>query len=187
MVDFVKQSSGLFLPEKPQLLKIGGVFRGQIIRDGCLIDDFEYPNLVVNEGLIDILNVYLANSTQSTQWYLGLVGGTGGYTPGSSDAASNISSRASESTYYAANPNRPQWIPTAATTTFGPTISNSANTATSTYTMNATTTIYGAFLINAVGINTGTKLFASSLFGAGKAVVNGDMLILTYTLSSSSV
>jgi hypothetical protein len=50
--------------QKPSLipagnLRVGGVFNGQIVRDGKVIDEFDCPNLVVNEGLDSLLDVYL--------------------------------------------------------------------------------------------------------------------------------
>jgi hypothetical protein len=55
------------------------------------------------------------------------------------------------------------------------------------FTFNGGVTIYGGFLISSATINgtTGT-LFSGAQFGAAKAVVSGDVLLLTYTYNAAS-
>jgi hypothetical protein len=65
------------------------------------------------------------------------------------------------------------------------TISNSAIPAS--FTFNASLTVYGAFMISSSAINgTSGTLFSGAQFGSAKAVVNTDILQLTYTFTAAS-
>jgi hypothetical protein len=145
-----------------------------------VIDAWEQSNLVVNEGLNSLLNVYLNGGTQIPSWFLGVF--EGNYTPIATDTAVTISGNSTESSAYT-SATRPQWNPAAAS---GQAITNSANRAT--FTFNATKTIYGAFLISnsTIGGTSGT-LFSAARFSSAKNVVNLDQLLLTYTFGASSV
>jgi hypothetical protein len=133
-------------------------------------------NLVVTVGKANLLNVYLASSTQTTAWYLGLVNGATSPTYADADT---ISSHAgwTESTAYS-NATRPQ-------ATFGtPTSTNSISSSQATFNINATATIAGALLVNnnTKGGTTGT-LYSAGSFATSRAVIAGDSLLVTYTAS----
>ena len=66
-------------------LKIGGVFTYSHIRDGKIIDTWEEPNIVVNEGLDYTLDSAFSAGTPITAWYLGLF--KNNYTPQATDVA----------------------------------------------------------------------------------------------------
>jgi hypothetical protein len=176
--DFVMNAGSILVPASQ--LRVGGKFIAQLVREGEVIDEWEQPNLVVNEGLNSLLNVYLNGASPFGSWYLGIF--EGNYTPVATDTAATIAGNSTESTAYTAA-TRPQWNPAAAS---GQAITNSANRAT--FTFNATKTIYGAFLISSPTISgtTGT-LFSAARFATAKNVVNLDQLLLTYTFSASSV
>ena len=67
----------------------------------------------------------------------------------------------------------------------GQQVTNSASRAS--FTFNAGTTIYGAFLVSSSTINgtTGT-LISAAQFGSAKSVSNTDQILLTYTFSLAS-
>lgn len=186
---FNKAASGLLLPDHDEPLSqfrdrvasflVAGRYHGTIIRDGEVIDEFDAKNVVTNEGLNSLLNVYLNAASQISTWYLGLF--TGNYTPVSSDTAATIAANATEATGYTAGA-RQQFTPAAAS---GQSITNSANRAS--FTFNATQTIYGAFLASSGVINgTSGTLFSAAQFGTAKNVVNNDQLLLTYTFNGAS-
>lgn len=177
-MDYDYTAGGLLVPTSE--LRVGGVYHGQIIRDGKVIDEWEDANLVANEGLNSLLDVYLRNQTQIATWYLGLF--EGNYTPVATDTAANIASNSTECTAYT-NGTRPTWTPAAASSQ---SITNSASQAT--FTFNATKTIYGAFLVSS-STKSGTSgvLFSAARFGSSKSVVSSDQLLLTYTFTASSV
>ena len=180
---FERNERGLIVPVPNEILAgVGGKGRyfGQIIRKGEVIDEFDFENLVVNEGLNDLLSVYLNNGTQSPTWYLGVF--EGNYTPVATDTAAVISANATESSAYSGSV-RPTWTPAAPS---GQSITNTASRAA--FTFNATKTIYGAFLASSATIGgTGGKLFSAARFATAKNVVNLDELLLTYQFNASSV
>lgn len=160
-------------------LRVGGVFNGQIIRDGEVIDEFECENLVVNEGLNSLLDIYLGGVAAIPTWYLGLF--QGNYTPVATVTAASIASAATECVAYD-EANRQIFDPAPAASQ---SVTNAANRAT--FTFNATHTIYGAFMIsNSTKNGTDGVLFSAARFGTSKNVVDDDQLLLTYSFSAAS-
>ena len=141
--------------------------------DGSLKWEEEIKNLVVTVGKANLLNVYLASGTQTTTWYLGLIDGTPTYAAGDI-----MSSHAgwTESVAYS-NATRPIGVFTATATA-------SIATAATTFNINATATIAGAFLTtgSAKSGTTGT-LYSAGSFATPRAVISGDSLLVTYTAS----
>ena len=139
-------------------------------------------NLVVNVGLQDMNAKYFTGSAYTAAWYIGLYGAGASNTPAAGDTMSSHAGW-TENTGYS-NATRP--VCTFATpTTANPSVAtNSASPAS--FNINATSTVGGAFLVsnNTVGGTTGT-LFSAADFGApgDRAVVNSDILTVTYTLS----
>lgn len=182
-MEFERRPSGLLVPKIKKTIKeqiIGrGTYFGSIRRNGEIIDEFEYDNTVVNQGLNDNLNCYLGAGSQTTSWFMGIF--QGNYTPVPTDTAATIAGNSTECSSYT-NATRPQWQSAAAS---GQSITNAANRAT--FTFNASVTVYGAFLIsnNTIAGTSGT-LFSASLFGAPKAVSSGDQLLLTYQFGASN-
>jgi hypothetical protein len=162
-----------------QQLKAGGVFTIEHVRNGEVIGKEEIHNLVVNEGLNHILNTIFHGSTPIGTWYIGVF--EGNYTPLATDAATNFAISANESIAYDETSRVVYNEGDAASQS----ITNSANKAT--FTINATKTIYGGFLIStsAKSATTGT-LMAAAKFGTPRAVVAGDQLLVTYTFSAAS-
>lgn len=173
-----KEEAGLLVPSSEIL--VAGRYDGKIIRNGEVIEEFSDHNLVVNEGLNNILNVMFNSGTQTTTWYLGLF--EGNYTPVSTVTAGTIASAATETTAYTSS-TRPEYVEASASSQA---ITNSANRAS--FVFNASKTIYGAFLVsnNTKGGTSGV-LFSAARFSSAKAVESGDELLLTYTFSASSV
>lgn len=136
-------------------------------------------NLICNEGLDHILNVLLRGTTQVSPWYTGLF--EGDYTPSATVTAATITSASTESTAYDET-TRVEYNEAAASSQ---STTNSANKAT--FTMNATKTIYGAFLASASAksATTGT-LLAATRFSTSRAVIDNDVLLITYTVSAAS-
>ena len=171
--------SGLLMPS--QLIRGKGVYKGTIIRKGLIIDEFEYENLVVNQGLNYLLGATLAGGAQITTWYIGLF--SGNYTVLATDTASNIASASTEVTAYTAGA-RQVWTPNSSSPS-GQSTSNSS--AQASYTFNSSITVYGGFMISSATISgTGGTLFSGAQFGASKAVVSGDIMQLTYIFTAAS-
>ena len=157
-----------------------GRYGAQIVRAGVVIDEWEFDNICVNEGLIAILNAIFTGATLSSNWYMGVF--QNNYTPVATDTASSIVANSGEFTGYSGGA-RPTFTPAVASG--APTLTNSATRAAFTFTGAAT--LNGAFLISSAtpGSNTGT-LFSAAQFGSPKSVGNTDQLLLTYTLTAAS-
>jgi hypothetical protein len=167
-------------PDLGETVGAGGVYTVECVGpDGQVKWADSFHNLVMNGGLANMNGAYLAGSAQSVTWYLGLVTGPGSGTTFA--AADTLASHAgwTESTAYTGN--RKAVTFGAATTANPSVITNSA--APSSFAMNATATIAGAFLCN---VDTGTSgvLFSAGDFtGGDKSVASGDTLNVTYTFS----
>lgn len=177
--DVERTESGIYLPKAGIL--VSGKYQGEIYRDGKIIQTFEEPNLVTDEGLNSLLDVYFHASAQITTWYLGVFEGAA-YTPVAGTTGATVATASTETTAYTAS-TRPEYLEDAAASK---STSNSSNRAS--FIFNATKNIYGAFLIsnNTKNGNTGT-LFSISKFASPKSVEANDELLLTYTFTAASV
>jgi hypothetical protein len=133
-----------------------------------------FPNLVVTTGKNDLLNKYFLGSSYTAAFFVGLKGA------GTIAAGDTMASHAgwSEITGYS-NATRPAF--TAASSTAGSS-TNSASPAV--FNINATNTVAGCFITtnSTVGGTTGT-LFSAADFASSRAVLSGDTLTVTYTVS----
>lgn len=132
-----------------------------------------WQNIVVNEGLDDLLDAALAGGTPDTSWFVGLKG-TG--TPAAGDTMASHATW-SEITPYSGD--RPAWTAGAVS---GQSVDNSGSVAS--FSINASATVYGAFL---TGDTSGTAgaLYAAGDFSASRAVVSGDTLEVTATFTTA--
>jgi hypothetical protein len=137
-------------------------------------------NLICNTALNDVLNEYIRATTQTTAWYMGLVDNAGYSAFAATDTSSSHSGWAENQAYTQST--RPQWSPSAASSQ---SITNSSSV---NFSINATVTIRGIFIISnsTIGGTTGT-LFSEAAFSGGNQSCNsGDTLQSTYTLSLAS-
>jgi hypothetical protein len=157
----------------------GGVFTVTCRdKDGNLKWEESNPNLVVNVGLQDMNTKYFTGTTYTAAWYLGLVTGPASGTTFA--AGDTLASHAgwTENTNYSGN--RKACTFGTATTADPSVITNALNTAS--FTMNATTTIAGAFLASTTD-NSGVLFSAGDFTGGDKSVASGDTLNVTYQFS----
>jgi len=149
---------------------------------GNLKWEAESKNLVVNVGLQDMNAKYFTGSAYTAAWYIGLYGAGASNTPAASDTMSSHAGW-TENTGYS-NATRPVCTFGTPTTANPSVATNSASPAS--FTINATSTVGGAFLVSnsTKGGTTGT-LFSAADFGApgDRSVANADVLTVTYTLS----
>jgi hypothetical protein len=163
----------VFVPAA-QLL-FGGIFSHAVNGEDWQHD----PNIVVNQGLDEFLDVTLSGATAPTTKSIGIF--EANYTPLATDTGANIATNSTESTAYD-EAIREAWTEAGVSSQ---SITNSASTAD--FTMNLSKTIYGAFLVlddTAKSGSTGT-LIAASKFAASRAVVATDVLSVTYTLTAA--
>jgi hypothetical protein len=161
----------------------GGVYTVTCVgADGVEKWSDTFHNLVVNQGLANMNGAYFAGTAQTTTWYLGLVTGPGSGTTFA--AADTLASHAgwTESSAYAGNRKAVTFgSPTSGSPSGESAISNSASP--SSFVMNATVVIGGAFLAS-VATGTSGILFSEGDFtGGDKSVDSGDTLNVTYTFT----
>jgi len=133
-------------------------------------------NLVVTVGLNDMANKYFTGSGYTPAWYMGLVSGA---TTPSYVAGDTLASHTgwAESTAYTGT-NR-------ITVGFGAASGGVITSTSTSFAINATATIAGAFLTQTQSnsVNTGI-LFSEGSFTAGNRLVqSGDTLLVTYSLT----
>lgn len=178
-----KVSSGLVCGSKPQAkARAGGVYKVQCVgADGHVKWEEEMHNLVVNQGLQNMVAAYLDAATQTTVWYLGLITGPGSGT--TIAAGDTLASHAGWTEYTDYTGNRKTATFGTATTADPSVIDNTASPASFSIS-GAGGTVAGAFLAS---VDTGTSgiLFSASDFQApgDRVVVSGDTLNVTYTFS----
>ena len=139
-------------------------------------------NLVVNVGLQDMNTQYFTGSAYTAAWYLGLWGASASNNPAASDTMSSHAGWTEVTAYSQAT--RPACTFGTASTANPSVISNSGSAAT--FSINATTTVGGAFLTsnNTKGGTTGVLFSGSDFTSPGDhAVVSGDTVTVTYTFS----
>jgi len=179
-------SAGLITnPTAGDMVGAGGVYTVTCVgADGVEKWSDTFHNLVMNGGVANMNGVYFALGTQSSTWYLGLVTGpASGTTYSATDTLASHGATGSggwtENTDYTGN--RKAVTFGSATTANPSVITNSASP--SSFSINGTATIAGAFLCN---VDTGTSgvLFSAGDFtGGDKSVASGDTLNVTYTFS----
>ena len=138
------------------------------------------PNLVVNQGLIHVLNTVFAGAAQVTQWYIGLF--SGNVTPQPNWTAANVVANSTELTGYpTARPNF-SVAPVSA-----PSLGNTGSEANFAFDASGPYIARGAFLISVSnkGSTTGV-LMAATRFAADRAGLNSpDQLGVRYVLTAA--
>lgn len=133
-------------------------------------------NLVVTEGKNYMLTQTFSGSGYTAAWYLGLVDGASSPTYA---AGNTMASHAgwTEFTSYS-NATRPA-------PTFNAASAGARNTTPTSFNINGSGTVAGAFLTtdNTVGGTTGTLFSAGNFTGGSRTVANGDTLNVTYTIT----
>ena len=158
----------------------GGVYTVECVGpDGQVKWSDQFHNLVMNGGLANMNGAYFAGTAQTTTWYLGLVEGPGSGTTFA--AGDTLASHGgwTENTDYSGN--RKAVTFGSATTANPSVITNSASP--SSFTMNATATIAGAFLCSVSSGTSGILFSAGDFTGGDKSVASGDTLNVTYQFS----
>jgi len=151
-------------------------------KDGKLKWEDVIPNLVVNVGLQDMNAKYFTGSAYTAAWFIGLYGAGASNTPAAGDTMSSHAGWTEVVPY--SNATRPAATFGTPTTANPSVATNSASPAS--FTINATQTVGGAFLVSnsTKSGSTGTLFSASDFTSPGdRSVVSGDTLNVTYTFS----
>lgn len=165
-------------PGAQVIAAVGEVFTVECYgRDGSLKWRDEFRNLVVAEGLNELIDKTFRASGYSAAWYVGLTDGTPTFAAGDT-----LASHAGwvEVTDYSEGAR--QTLTLAAPS--GGSASNAASKAV--FSINGTATVGGCFVCNAA-TGTAGMLFGGGAFSEGdRSVVNGDTLNVQVTLSVSA-
>ena len=163
-------------------VRFGGQFIAECFRDGKLIWTEKTSNIITNEGLNHILNIVLHADTQITTWYCVLAESDTNAAAGMTYAVPVYT----ETTAYD-EATRPAYVEAAS---IAQSTTNSANKAV--FTISGTKTMYGAALVGGgSAANTkadtagGGTLLCYAKFASSRAVVDDDVINLTYTLSAA--
>lgn len=171
--------AGVYIPAAK--VTLGGVY----IHGVNGTDWRQDSNIVVNEGLLDILSVYLKSGTQKTAWYLSLFGNN--YTPVAGLTAATYPATAGEITSGSegySEANRVTWT---GGTPASNMVDNTASMAVFTIVTATSLVVYGAGLhsVNTKGGTTGVLLSASK-FSAARTLYNTDVFNLSWRLTLTS-
>jgi hypothetical protein len=142
-------------------------------KDGNIKWEEDNKNLITTVGLNHILDTQFHASTQVTTWYIGLKGAG---TPVAGDTMASHSSW-SELTGYSGD--RKEWTEGAASA------GSMTNSSSVDFSINATATIAGAFL-NTAATGTAGTLYGVVDFSSSRAVISGDTLQVTVTVTAAS-
>lgn len=150
--------------------------------EGNLKWTLEPKNLVVNQGLQDMNAKYFKGIGYTAAWYIGLYGAAASNDPTANDTAASHPGFTEITPY--SNATRPAATFGTATTA-NPSVQTNTSSPAS-FSINATATVGGAFLISndTPGGSTGVLFSASDFTSPGDRVVaSGDVLNVTYTFS----
>jgi hypothetical protein len=164
---------------------LGGVFHFRQLNSlGEVVDEWDAPNVVTNEGLDYLLDVALSGGTAITTWYMGLKDNTGDPVDGTETYATPVFS---ELTTQYSETVRETWIEGGVSSQ---SIDNSTTPAE--FSIVTTVIVYGALLVGGGTAPStkgdtagGGKLFCVANFASSKSLGNGDTLQVTYTISAA--
>lgn len=197
----VNQSAGVEVVRAPQSvefekLPLRGRFKVDHYRNGKRIDSREFDNGITNEGKNFLLDVMFHATSAIATWYLGLIDNAGFSALSANDIYDNIDQAGNgwdefKSYTDAGNEDstttRPEWTEGAAS---GQSITNSSVVV---FDITGSGTVKGVFLVGGTNAQTkgdhtsgsAHKLWATALFSGGDvAVLNGDQLKVTYSVSA---
>lgn len=161
-------------------LKLIGQYKIQQIRNGVKIAEQEFKNLITTVGKNHILNDVFASGTSVATWYIGLIDNSPAPTLSPSDTASSHSGWSEFTDYDEAT--REEYVDD---TVSGGSISTASGSEAE-FTINASGTLYGIFIIsdNTISGTAGVLLSEASL-SETLDVIDDDVIKITYTLTLS--
>ncbi len=176
-------------------LDIAGHYVVEHFRNGERINSYHFPNGIVNEGKNHLLDVHFHAIAAMTTWYMGLVDDLNFSALDATDTYDDIDQPGNgwdEFALYTDPGNadsattRPSWDEAAAS---AQAITNNTVTV---YDITGSGTVKGLFLCAGTNANlkgnndagVAHKLWATALFSGDVAVLNGDQLKVTYTVSA---
>ena len=142
-------------------------------KDGNVKWEENKKNLITTVGLNHILDTQFHASTQNTTWYIGLKGA------GTPVAADTMASHSSWSELTGYSGDRKEWTEGAASN------GSMTNSSSVDFALTGSATIAGAFL-NTAATGTSGTLYGVVDFSSARAVISGDTLQVTVTVTAAS-
>lgn len=175
---FEKGPDGLYIPSMNR--KFNGAFKHTLYRADGSRDTCIDPNLMVDEGLVYLLNAGFGAQAAQTAWYIALF--QGNYTPVPGLTAATFDGQANELTGYTGD--RKAWTVPVATT---PSIGNTGSEALFVFDSSGPYTAYGAALLSVAGKEAITgKLGSASRFDTARPGLNSpDKLGVEYIVTAA--
>lgn len=170
------ESLGAFAAALRAVIQGKGNVNVEHIRDGNVIAEYAFPNGIVDVGMNALLGIMFNAVAQITAWYIGLIDNSGFTALANADTMASHAGWNEFTTY--SEVTRVEWVEGAAAARA---ISNPSP---SVFNITGSGTIKGIFVTssNTKSGTTGT-LWATAAFASNVAVVNGDQLKVTYTVS----
>lgn len=140
------------------------------------------PNLVTTEGKNDTLTKYFKGSSYTAAWYVGLVNNSSftAFAAGDTAAQINGTNQWIEATAYSESVRQTLTLGSASAGS----IDNTASKAV--FSINGTVTVHGAFVAsNSTKTSTSGVLYGEAALSADRALLLGDTLTITVTLTQS--
>jgi len=180
-------------------IPVVGQFQVEHWRDGVLLDIYSFKNGITNEGKNNLLDTHFDLGSQVTAWYMALVDNANFTALANDDTYDDIDQAGNgwdefksytDAGNASSTTTRPVWAPDAAS---AQSISNSTQEV---FDITGSGTVKGVAIVGAASGATATAntkgdhaadgvLWATALFDQGDtAVVNGDQLKITYTVSA---
>lgn len=165
-------------------LRIRNIYRFEARdREGRVKWVEEVPNLTVTQGLNDLLTKYFKGSSYTAAWFCGLINNASFSALAAGDTAAQINGANGwiEATAYSETVRQTLTLGSASAGS----IDNSASKCV--FSINGTITINGAFLVSS-STKTGTSgvLYGEASFGTPRALLSGDTLTVTVTLTAAT-
>ena len=142
-------------------------------KDGNIKWEEDMKNLIATVGLNHILDVQFHATTQVTTWYIGLKAAG---TPAAADTMASHSTWAELAGY---SGDRKEWTEGAASS------GSMTNSSSVDFAITGSATVAGAFL-NTAATGTSGVLYGVVDFSSSRAVINGDTLQVTVTVTAAS-
>jgi hypothetical protein len=154
-----------------------GKYHVEIFRPGVgVIYDEDVPNGITDEGLNHILGVEFHADTQITTWYIGLVDNASFSAFAAGDVMNSHAGWIEVIAYDEST--RVAWGPDASATR------SISNTSAATFTINASKTLKGIFVTSgSAKSGTAGVLWSTAAFASTVAVIDNDVVKVTYTVS----
>jgi len=157
------------------------------VRDGKLLCRQSGKNTFTTEGMAKLLNILFHDISKAASniWYVGIF--KNNITPALADTsaklgAGNAYGECQDADYDSPLTNRPSYATEDTTTAVISNVNSKAH-----FVMNASITVYGAFLADAAAKTAASGvLMCAKRFGTPRAVINDDEIYVTYQITSTT-